>query len=269
MEEEARGRGHSRDALVIVRSAVFQVVFYAAFALLMVVGLPFLLMPRAATLVWVRVWARVCLALLRWICGTRVEFRGLQHRPTGAAILAVKHQSFLETFALIAILGDFTYVLKRELTVIPFFGWYLKGTGQIAIDRGRRAGVLPKLQQAVGRALAAGRSVVIFPEGTRQPVGAPPAYKPGVALLCNNGKVPCTPVALNTGLFWPRHSLKRRPGRVVIEFLPAVAMSLNKRDFMSALQNAIETATDALVAEALAADPHLDVAKRDPSPVPT
>ena len=250
------------EAVVYARSALFAAAFYALFVALMIGGLPLLLAPHRAALALTRLWARLSLALLRLTCGMRIEFRGLQHRPRGAAILAVKHQSFLETFALIAALDDFTYVLKRELVSIPVFGWYLRKTRQIAVERDRHAGALPALRDAVGEALRRGRSVIIFPEGTRRPVGAEPVYKPGVALLCkdelSDDRVPCTPVALNTGLFWPRRSLKRRSGTVVIEFLPPVPTSLGKREFMTALEATIEAASDALAAEALAADPRLD-----------
>ena len=245
--------------MLILRSAVFNVLFYATFILLMIVGLPVLLMPRAARLRLVRFWARTSVALLDLICGMRIEFRNVDLIPKGGSILAVKHQSFLETFALVTVLDDFSYILKKELTAIPFFGWYVRGTGQIGLDREKKASAMPRLQQAVCEKLEQGRQVVIFPEGTRRPVGAVPAYKAGVSALCTRCQVPCTPVALNTGLFWPRHTFQRRPGTVVIEFLPPIPPGLSKRDFMCALQNAIEPATDALIAEALAANPDLNV----------
>jgi 1-acyl-sn-glycerol-3-phosphate acyltransferase len=244
--------------MLVLRSVVFNTLFYLAFVGLMIAGLPSLLLRRATRMRLVRFWARLSLRLLRAVCGTTVEFRNLHLLPKGAAILAVKHQSFLETIALITVLDDFSYVLKKELTAIPFFGWYLRATGQIGIDREQKARALPRLQQAVRATLAAGRPVIIFPEGTRRPVGVTPGYKAGVAALCAAAQVPCTPVALNTGLFWPRRTFQRRPGKVVIEFLPPIAPGLAKRDFMRALQNAIEPATDALVARALAIDPRLD-----------
>lgn len=262
-EEDPRDRG---SMILIVRSAVFNVVFYATFIALMIVGLPCLLLPRPMILSFVRLWARVSVFLLRAICGTKVTFKNLHLLPKGASILAVKHQSFLETFALATVLDDFSYVMKRELMSIPFFGWYVKATGQIGIDRDRKAGIVAVLQQAVCEKLKAGYQVVIFPEGTRRPVGAPALYKSGVSALCLHGKVPCTPVALNSGLFWPRRTFLRYPGTVVIEFLPPIDPCLDKRDFMLALQNAIEPATNALVARARAADPRLDQAVRNNKP---
>ena len=248
---------HDVRSMILLRSLVFNVAFYLAFIALMVVGSPCLFLSQKGTLYVVRLWARVSLWLLATICGTKIEFRNISLRPKGAAILAIKHQSFLETFALITVLDDFCYILKKELIAIPFFGWWLKASGQIAIDRAKRGGTLAALQVAVRDKLAAGSQVLIFPEGTRRPVGAPPLYKVGVAALVGSSGVPCVPVALNSGVFWPRRTFVRRPGTIVIEFLPALAANLGKRDLMEAIEGAIEPATDALVAEALDRDPAL------------
>ncbi len=243
---------NERTFLITARSALFNVAFYTTFIALMVFGLPAIASGRRATMTVVRMWARSSVWLLRAICGTRIEFRNLHLLPKGASILAVKHQSFLETFALIIVLDDFSYILKMELGAVPFFGWWVKATDQIELDRSKRGGAIARLQVAVQEKLRIGRQVVIFPEGTRRPVGAPPDYKVGVAALCAKSEVPCTPVALNTGVFWPRRSFRRRPGTVVIEFLPPIATGLRKREFMNALQAAIEPATNGLVSEAFA-----------------
>jgi 1-acyl-sn-glycerol-3-phosphate acyltransferase len=243
--------------MILIRSLVFNIAFYLSFILLMIIGLPTMVVSRQSVLVIVKLWARVSLWLLAAICGAKMEFRGLHNLPKGAAIIAPKHQSFLETIALIVVLEDFTYILKKELLTIPFFGWWLKASDQIAIDRSKGSGTLTQLQKAVREKLAMGRQVVIFPEGTRKPIGAAPAYKTGVAILCADCEVPCTPVALNAGLFWPRRSMMRPPGTVVIEFLPPIEHGLDKRQFLQALETAIEPATNALVAEALRANPSL------------
>ena len=243
--------------MIFIRSAIFNVLFYAAFILLMMLGSPCLIISRRASLVVVRMWARMAVFMLGAICGTKVEFRNLHLVPKGASIIAAKHQSFLETFALIIVLDDFSYILKKELMSIPFFGWYIRATEQIGIDRGRKGAVIGQLKRAVVQKLAEGRQVVIFPEGTRRPVGAAPAYKSGIVALTSGTKVACTPVALNSGLFWPKLSFMKRPGLVVIEFLPQIPAGLPRAEFMRTLENAIEPATDALVAAALAKDPHL------------
>ncbi|MDR3463900.1 MAG: lysophospholipid acyltransferase family protein, partial [Beijerinckiaceae bacterium] len=186
--------------MIIVRSLVFQLAFYAVFIALMIIGLPTMLISRDAVIFVVRCWVKSSLWLLATICGAKVEFRGLENIPRGACIIAPKHQSFLETFALIAVIPEFTYILKKELISIPGFGWWLKASGQIVLDRAKRGSALSDMQRAVLEKLAQGRKIVIFPEGTRKPIGAAPAFKIGVAILCEASKVPCVPVALNAGL---------------------------------------------------------------------
>jgi 1-acyl-sn-glycerol-3-phosphate acyltransferase len=180
--------------------------------------------------------------------------------PKGACIVASKHQSFLETFALTTQTPDFSFVLKRELMMIPFFGWYLKRGGLIGIDRSKRGTALTQLTPQVRALLAEGRQFIIFPEGTRRPVGAPPHYKFGVAHLYLETGATCVPVALNTGLFWPRRSFWRPPGRIVIEFLEPISPGLDKETFMRLLQTRIEAATEKLVAEACREEPALRAA---------
>jgi 1-acyl-sn-glycerol-3-phosphate acyltransferase len=243
--------------MILIRSLVFNLLFYVNITVLSFLGLPTLLMKRGAVQELARIWSRNSLWLLDKICGTKVEFRGLEHLPRGACIIAAKHQSALETFALTTQMGDFTFVLKRELMAIPFFGWYLKGAGQIGIERAKRGQALVDLTRQVSQAVVEGRQIFIFPEGTRRSVGAPPDYKTGVAHLCVATKATCVPVALNSGLFWPRRGILRRPGRVVIEFLEPIEPGLDKHKFMSVLQSRIETATSSLIAASIAADPSL------------
>ncbi|MGO9673092.1 MAG: lysophospholipid acyltransferase family protein [Methylocella sp.] len=253
--------------MIIIRSIAFNILFYVNMAILAFLGAPTLLMKRAAVQDLARLWARNSLWLLDKVCGTKVEFRGHENLPKGACIIAAKHQSALETFALTTQMDDFTFVLKRELLSIPMFGWYLKRADQIAIDRARRGQALADLTRQVTQAIAEGRQVFIFPEGTRTAAGAPPAYKSGVAHLCAATEAICVPVALNSGLFWPRRGLLRRPGRIVIEFLAPIAPDRDKQRFMRLLESRIETATARLIAEALAADPSLEAAlTRQPHP---
>jgi 1-acyl-sn-glycerol-3-phosphate acyltransferase len=243
--------------MVLLRSIVFNICFYVLLTVLMIVGSPLLVMRRQIVQRWARLWADLSLVLLERICGLKVEFRGLEHLPEGAALIAPKHQSFLETFALLHVIKDFTFVHKRELNLLPLFGWYLKGTEQIAIDRAKRSAALNQVVKGARQAFADGRQLVIFPEGTRQPVGGPPAYKAGVALVQSDTGVVCVPVALNSGLFWPRRQFRRYPGTLVIEFLEPIAAGMRRTDFMRTLEERIETATARLVDEARSKNPHL------------
>ena len=219
-------------------------------------GLPSLAFGRHAAQGMGRLWARGSLWLLDKICGIKVEFRGLDAPLRGPYLVAAKHQSSLETFALTLMVTDFGVILKRELTWIPFFGWYLKRAGMIAVDRGRRTTALNQAAEGARRCLKAGRQVLIFPEGTRRAVGAPPAYKSGIARIYEVAGMPCIPVAMNTGLFWPRRSFRRPPGTVVIEFLAPIPPGLDRKTFLAQLQTRIETASADLVAEARGQMPH-------------
>lgn len=240
-----------------LRSLLFTVAFYLNLGVILLVMAPTVLMPRGAIFAMGRLWARISLWLLQAICGLTVEFRGTEHIPAGGFIIAPKHQSALETFAILPHFADYTFVLKRELTFIPLFGWYMLRSDQIGIDRSKATEALAYAVKRTRQVLGEGRPVVLFPEGTRRPVGAPPDYKAGIARIYAEAGVPCLPVAVNTGLFWPRRGLIRRPGTAVIEFLEPIPPGLDRKAFLKLLRTRIEAATDALVAEALAGDASL------------
>jgi 1-acyl-sn-glycerol-3-phosphate acyltransferase len=232
-----------------VRSLVFSALFYVNITVRMLVALPTILLPYAALHSVLRHYASSTLWFLRVVCGTRVEWRGREKLPAGAYIVACKHQSLWETFALFMVLPDPTYVLKRELMWLPLFGWLATKARMIPIDRGSHTKALASMVAAARREAARGRQIVIFPEGTRRPPGAKPRYLPGVAFLYSELGLPCVPIALNSGLFWPRRSLRRYPGTVLVEVLDPIPPGLEKREFLSRLQNATEEATARLVAE--------------------
>jgi 1-acyl-sn-glycerol-3-phosphate acyltransferase len=233
-----------------IRSVVFLVLFYLNVTVQMIAALPTFVLPRHFLHAFVRSYALTSLWLLRVICGTKVEWRGLDKLPKGACILACKHQSAWETFALYAVIDDPTYILKRELMWLPLFGWYMKKEGLIAIDRSAGMATLARMTARARAALAAGRQIVIFPEGTRRLPGAEPAYKPGVIYLYSRAGVPCVPMALNSGLYWPRRSLARLPGTIVVEILDPIAPGLDRDAFARQLEDTIEGATVRLIEEA-------------------
>lgn len=239
----------SRSPALLVRSLLFNVLFYVNIIARMTVALPTILLPRRFLLGVLRRYSRSSLWLLRVTCGVTVEWRGREKIPEGACIVACKHQSFWETFALFEVLRDPTYVLKRELMWLPLFGWLARKARMIPIDRGARVTSLARMTAATRREIADARQIVIFPEGTRQAPGASPRYMPGVAYLYSEIGLPCVPVALNSGLFWPRRSLLRFPGTVLVEVLDPIPPGLDKRVFLARLRSVIEEATTRLVAE--------------------
>jgi 1-acyl-sn-glycerol-3-phosphate acyltransferase len=232
-----------------LRALAFYIAFFGVTALFGAAGLPLLLAPRRWVMRFGRVWARCVLALLRTIVGLDGDVRGLEHIPSGPSIIAMKHQSAWDTLILPLILDDFAVVLKRELLFVPFYGWYAARAGSIAIDRRGGAGALRRMVAAARQAVAAGRPVVIFPEGTRTAPGQRLAYQPGVAALYQALGLPVVPAAVNSGLFWGRRSFVKRPGRITLAFIEPIPPGLPRRQLMSELESRIEARTSALERE--------------------
>ena len=243
--------------MLVLRSLVFQILFFLNMIVLILIWLPGLFMRRQVSQELGRTWGRTTLWLLDKIVGLKIEWRGLENIPKGPLIVAAKHQSMWETFVLPIRFADFSYILKHELIWLPFFGWYLLAAEQVAIDRAKGGKLMPQLVEKARKIFAQGRQLFIFPEGTRRPAGAPPQYKIGVAYLYESTGVPVVPVAVNSGLFWPKRAFIIRPGTAVIEFLPVIPPGLAPRPFFRQLEKDIETASNRLIDEALAKDPML------------
>ena len=234
-------------ASIFLRSLVYNVLFYLLLAFWVIVGLPTLLMPRWASVTIAQNWARSSIWLMGVICNTRVEYRGVEKIPKGPLIVASKHQSMWETFALLQFFPEPLFILKRELKWIPFFGWYLIKTDMIGVDRSAGGRALIAMARRAGAEVRRGRQLIIFPEGTRTAVDAPPRYKTGVAQVYVDCGVTCLPVALNSGLFWPRRTFMRYPGTLVVEFLDPLPPGLKRNEFIARVSTVIEEATSRLV----------------------
>ena len=235
--------------MIVIRSILFNVLFYVNLILFLVLGSPFFFTPRIWSIRALQVWARSSIWLLRVVAGIGMELRGREHIPQGPALIAGKHQSFWETFAILPWLDDPAMVLKKELVYIPWFGWFAYKFRMVAVERSAGSAALRNLMRQAEACIADGRQVVIMPEGTRRAPDDPPAYKPGAAALYATLGVPCVPFALNSGLFWPRRKFLRHPGTIVLEFLPPIPPGLPRKAFQAELEGAIEPATRALVAE--------------------
>jgi 1-acyl-sn-glycerol-3-phosphate acyltransferase len=227
----------------MARSLIFYVVFYVNTAVFLIFGSPLLLGPRRWAMAGLAAHAHASIWWMRVICATRVEVRGRENLPKGAAIIASKHQSAWDTFGLVPLTRDPAMIMKQELLSLPLYGWFSRKFEMIPVRRDLGPTALRQMAREAAKRAAQGRDIVIFPEGTRRPPGAPPAYRPGVILLYEALGIPCVPVALNSGYFWPRHSIMRRPGTIVVEFLPAIPPGLPRTEFMALLQDRIETAT--------------------------
>lgn len=233
-----------------VRSILFNLAFYVNLVLWMVVCLPALCLPRRMLLPLMHGWAGSSVWLLRVVAGTRLEVRGAPERYSGPLLVAAKHQSLFETFALLHCFADPAFILKYELTRIPLFGWWITRIGMISVRRDKGARALKDMARDARATAETGRQVLIFPEGTRRPPGAEPAYKVGVVLLYEEMAMPCLPVALNSGLYWPRRKWQRYPGTILVEFLEILPAGLPRKEFLRRLEAEIETASDRLLVEA-------------------
>ena len=237
--------------MIVLRSALFNLVGVAWTLCFTVIFLPFLLCPPRTVRFVVGFWANVTARLLALTVGLEVEVRGRENIPEEPAIFASKHQSTWDTFVFHYITRKAVYVVKRELFLIPFYGWFVRAVGSIGIDREGGAAALKQMVRAVAAALAGGCSVVVFPEGTRTAPGQRTAYHPGIAALYSRLDAPMVPVALNSGLYWGRRSFVKRPGRMVVEFLPPIPRGLGRAEFMAELADRIEGASAALAADPL------------------
>lgn len=235
-------------ALNVLSSLVFTAFLYLWIAVAAVGCSPVLLGPVAWALGVIRLWAHGVCAVLRLLCGIKVEVRGLEHRPTGPALIAAKHQGMFDVIAPFTFLDQPCYVLKKELAILPFFGWFAWKTRMIPVDRQAHAKALKKLVVDSRARIAEGRQILIFPEGTRTQPGQQGDYKPGVAALYRDLNLPCHLIATNSGQCWPAHGVLRKPGVVVFEFLEPIPAGLKRAEFMAELEKRIETASRALLA---------------------
>lgn len=239
--------------MILVRSLAFAFAFYLWSLVAAIVMLPVLIGPRRYAQGSLKVWGAVVTWLLQIICGVRVEVRGREHAPVGAALVAAKHQCMFDIFGTFNLLPDASYVLRQELMRIPIFSWWAWKTRMIVIDREGGAKTLRKLladsRQRIDE--APDRQVFIFPEGTRGAPGVPGDYQPGVAFLYRELDLPCVPIALNSGVHWPAHGIIRRPGTIVFQFLEPIPPGLKRAVFMQELESRLEAASNALVAEGL------------------
>ena len=237
--------------MILLRSLVFMALFYAWSLLTAVAMLPLLITPRRWMIGAFRLWGHGIYVLLAVVCGIKVEIRGQQYIPKGAALVAPKHQCMFDVFSQFVWLPDSCWVMKKELMWIPFFGWYSMKTQMMVVDRDGGSAALKKMVKEALVRFADNRQLAIFPEGTRGAPGVAGDYKPGVAALYRELGVPCVPVATNSGVHWPAHGFLRKPGTIVFEYLEPIPPGLKRATFMDTLKTRIETASDALLADGL------------------
>lgn len=230
-------------------SFLFKFGFYLGSALILILGSPLLFGKRSWAMAGLAFHGHFVLWLLKVTVGTKIEVRGKENLPNSPVLIAAKHQAPWETFAFPTILNDPALIMKEELMAIPFYGWFSRKFEMIPIRRERAAVALREMLSEAEKRKIDKREIIIFPEGTRQIPGATPAYKPGVIKLYEKLNIPCVPVALNSGVFWPRSESKLYKGTIIIEFLPPIPPGMERKQFKETLQMTIESKCDELQKE--------------------
>jgi 1-acyl-sn-glycerol-3-phosphate acyltransferase len=223
--------------MIVLRSALFNVAFFAiSFVLTLSATVVRLVAPRHV-LDLAMLWARSLVVAARIICGIRLEVSGLEHIPAGAVLIASRHQSAFDTFVWLTLLPRCCYVFKVELLRIPLFGRLVSAAGMIAVDRRAGGAAIRALLREGDRAVREQRQIVIFPEGTRSEPGTPGMLQSGVAALASRTGLPVIPVSTNSGCFWGRRAFRKRPGTIRIVIGRPIPARTNRVALMRALED--------------------------------
>lgn len=229
-------------------SLLFIIQMYLAMAVIAVAFAPWALVSRRGAYTAMHSYCAWVIFTARLLCGLRCEVRGTP--PTGEAIIAAKHQSFLDIILIFNAVPAGKFIMKRELIYAPFLGQYALKIGCVPVNRGKRGAAIIRMKADVAAGAAEPGQLIIYPQGTRVDPGVSMPYKVGAGLLYEQLGQPCVPVATNVGLFWPKLGILRKPGLAVVEFLPPIAPGLKVQDFMARLEAEVETHSDRLMAEA-------------------
>lgn len=232
----------------LLRSVLFIIQMYIAMVIISLAYAPWAMLSTAGAHAACHAYCRWVIWTLAWMTGLRCEVRGTP--PTGEVMIAAKHQSFLDILLIYNAVPRGKFVMKRELMYAPLLGQYARRISCVAVDRGKRGAAIAKMLADVKSGRSQGGQLIIYPQGTRVAPGVSRPYKVGTAALYEQLGQPCVPVAANVGVFWPRHSLLRKPGLAVVEFLPEIPPGLSRDDFMHHLETTVESASNALLAEA-------------------
>ncbi len=227
--------------VIKLRSWIYTVLFLAWCTIAGTILLPWLV-TRNTTLMAIRIWVRGIMWLARNVAGVHHRTIGAEHIPDGPCIIGAQHQSSYETYRIFLELRQPVLVLKRELIWIPLIGWYMGRGGMVPVDRGAGASAMRKMLRSTDAALARGDQVVIFPEGSRIPMGVQAPYRPGIAAIYSHCKVPLIPMALNSGPLWGKSRVLKLPGTITFQFLPALPADLRKNELLTALRESVEGA---------------------------
>ena len=200
-----------------------------------------------------KIWAKIIIFSLKKVCGINYKIINQQNIPNSPCIFACKHQSMWETVIMHLIINQPVYAYKTELLKIPFYGWFLNAMSGIKVQRKGGASALKYVLEQAKKYLNKNQSIVIFPQGTRVEVFSDISqhpYQPGIIALYQHCQVPVVPIALNSGLFWPKKLFSHKSGTILIEFLPPINIGLTKQQFIQTLTLQLEEKSKQLATDA-------------------
>ncbi len=224
-----------------IKSFLFNIYFIIVSLGCALFGLVFLLGARRTAFIVPQFWEKMLSFGARWLLDLDYKVEGLENLPKGPCLLASKHQSAWETFSFCGIFPEAVFIAKQELRYLPFMNFHFDKQKTIFVNRKLGSATRADMIRQAKERVADGDRIVIYPEGTRHAVGTKPKYKMGIASLYKELNVPVVPIALNSGVFWPRRSFLKKPGTITVSILPPIQPGLSQDDFMATLQNAIET----------------------------
>ena len=228
--------------MILLRSWLYFFAFLVWTISVAIICLP-LLTSRRATVFAIRSWVRGIKTMARVICGITFRTEGRENIPSGPCIVAAQHQASFETYLMFLEFQSPVFVLKRELIFIPVIGWYMQRAGLVHVNRGAGASAMRKMLREAQAAVDTGHQVIIFPEGTRAKPGASVPFKPGIVSLYTHCDAPLIPMALNTGHFWGKTRILKRPGEIVFRYLPAMPRDLPREEMLAELRRRIDAAS--------------------------
>ena len=233
--------------MLIFKSIIFYISLVIWTLFMGIICLPFLILPHKLLKYPTKIWIKVIFIFLEKICNIQHKIEGIKNIPEEPVLITSKHQSAFETFALYYYLKDCFFVHKKELFFIPIFGQYLFKSNMVAIDRGGKTKTMRKMLESVKIKLQSGSSIIIFPEGTRKIPGSKPDYKTGFIGIYTHTKKKILPIALNSGLCWPKHSWILKKGVITIQILPIINENYDKKNVFNKVQESIEIASNKLL----------------------
>ncbi|MAM33887.1 MAG: 1-acyl-sn-glycerol-3-phosphate acyltransferase [Micavibrio sp.] len=238
----------------LFRAYLFNVVFYCFTAIVCILYIPALFLPKGPYRRALEFYFASVHVIEKYVLGLTYEVIGLENLPSsGSYIVGAKHQSAYETMKLYLLFPNPAVILKKELLYLPFWGWLALKSGAIAIDRKTRERAMRSITEGAIRVRDEGRPIAIFPQGTRTSIDETPQikkYRWGIARMAKAAELDIIPVALNSGVYWPRNAFLKKPGKVTFKILPPISYKLSEKDIMKKLEGSLETESNKLVAEA-------------------